>query len=473
MLNQLRNFSKGKLAAVLVAIIIIPFVFWGMGSVFSGGNTNSIGKINNHNISTKDFMDYINKSRINPEILKANIDNNVIEQLLTQLVSSEIINLEISDLSVRLTDKNLADKITNQKTFMDENDNFSRIKYEKFLLENNFSVVEFEQTVKKNELNKKLFTYINGGIKSPYFLANKIYKNQTKKVDLTLLDLNEIYIKKDSLNEQDIKNHIENNKDSFLLEMVDISYAKITPEILTDQNTFNEEFFSIIDEIENQIMNNVSIDDIANNYGFSLKIKKEYNGKDDDKLVKEIYNATNGEETNLLDKDDFFLIYEKRNIQKVLPDISDAEFLESVKSDLVEFKKFEVNKDLLSRIDSKEFDDADFRTLTDQKDLQNLKIESINDNKFLNNDSVKLLYSLSNGSFSLVVDEKNKIYLAKINNIEERNLSKNDETIKNFQIESNKNIKSNLYGTYDILLNDKYKIKINQNTLERVKNYFR
>ena len=473
MLNQLRNFSKGKLAAVLVAIIIIPFVFWGMGSVFSGGNTNSIGKINNHNISTKDFMDYINKSRINPEILKANIDNNVIEQLLTQLVSSEIINLEISDLSVRLTDKNLADKITNQKTFMDENNNFSRIKYEKFLLENNFSVVEFEQTVKKNELNKKLFTYINGGIKSPYFLANKIYKNQTKKVDLTLLDLNEIYIKKDSLNEQDIKNHIENNKDNFLLKLVDISYAKITPEILTDQNTFNEQFFSIIDEIENQIMNNVSIEDIANNYGFSLKIKKKYNGKDDDKLIKEIYNATNGEETNLLDKDDFFLIYEKRNIQKVLPDINDAEFLESVKSDLVEFKKFEVNKDLLSKIDSKEFDDADFRTLTDQKDLQNLKIESINDNKFLNNDSVKLLYSLSNGSFSLVVDEKNKIYLAKINNIEERNLSKNDETIKNFQIESNKNIKSNLYGTYDILLNDKYKIKINQNTLERVKNYFR
>ena len=473
MLNQLRNFSKGKLAAVLVAIIIIPFVFWGMGSVFSGGNTNSIGKINNHNISTKDFMDYINKSRINPEILKANIDNNVIEQLLTQLVSSEIINLEISDLSVRLSDKNLADKITNQKTFMDENNNFSRIKYEKFLLENNFSVVEFEQTVKKNELNKKLFTYINGGIKSPYFLSNKIYKNQTKKVDLTLLDLNEIYIKKDSLNEQDIKNHIENNKDNFLLKLVDISYAKITPEILTDQNTFNEQFFSIIDEIENQIMNNVSIEDIANNYGFSLKIKKKYNGKDDDKLIKEIYNATNGEETNLLDKDDFFLIYEKRNIQKVLPDINDAEFLESVKSDLVELKKFEVNKDLLSRIDSKEFDDADFRTLTDQKDLQNLKIESINDNKFLNNDSVKLLYSLSNGSFSLVVDEKNKIYLAKINNIEERNLSKNDETIKNFQIESNKNIKSNLYGTYDILLNDKYKIKINQNTLERVKNYFR
>ena len=91
----------------------------------------------------------------------------------------------------------------------------------------------------------------------------------------------------------------------------------------------------------------------------------------------------------------------------------------------------------------------------------------------LGKSSKNILYNTSLVSLLILLNEKNKIYLAKINNIEERNLSKNDETIKNFQIESNKNIKSNLYGTYDILLNDKYKIKINQNTLERVKNYFR
>ena len=47
MLNKLRSFSNTKLAGVLIAIIIVPFVFWGMGSVFSGGNTNNIAKINN------------------------------------------------------------------------------------------------------------------------------------------------------------------------------------------------------------------------------------------------------------------------------------------------------------------------------------------------------------------------------------------------------------------------------------------
>ena len=42
MISKLRGFSNSKLAGVLVGIIIIPFVFWGMGSVFSGGNTNNV-----------------------------------------------------------------------------------------------------------------------------------------------------------------------------------------------------------------------------------------------------------------------------------------------------------------------------------------------------------------------------------------------------------------------------------------------
>ncbi len=473
MLNKLRNFSKGKLATVLVAIIIIPFVFWGMGSVFSGGNTNSIGKINNHNISTKDFMDYINKSKINQEIIKANIENNVIEQLLTQLVSTIIIDLEIKDLSVKLSDKNLADTITKQKSFKDENNNFSRIKYEKFLLENNFSVVEFEQTVKKNELNKKLFTYINGGIKSPYFLANKLFKNENKNIQISFLDLNEIYINKDSLSEQDIEKHIENNKDNFSIKVVDISYAKITPKNLTDQEEFNEEFFSIIDNIENDIMNNISINSISRKYGFGLEVINEYKGNNKEIIVNEIYKSDDDDTVVLKDKNDFFLIYQKKNIKKILPKKNDEKFIKRVVNDLFELKKYEINKDLLSKIDSKEFNDTEFKKLVANNNLQTINIESINDNNFLNNDSVKLLYSLSEGSFSLVVDNKNYIYLAKINNVIEKDLSINSDTQENYQIESNKNIKSNLYSTYDILLNEKYKIKINKNTLERVKNYFR
>ena len=47
MISSFRNFAKTKFAGILVFIMIIPFVFWGMGSMFSSGNTNNIAKINN------------------------------------------------------------------------------------------------------------------------------------------------------------------------------------------------------------------------------------------------------------------------------------------------------------------------------------------------------------------------------------------------------------------------------------------
>ena len=94
MLNKLRNFAKTKIAGVVVGIIIIPFVFWGMGVVFSGGNTNNIAKINNQSISTQDFMDHLNSSRISLETIKENIENNILEEILTELISKKMIQLE-------------------------------------------------------------------------------------------------------------------------------------------------------------------------------------------------------------------------------------------------------------------------------------------------------------------------------------------------------------------------------------------
>ena len=113
MINKLRAFSKTKLATVLVAIIIVPFVFWGMGSVFSGGNTNSLAKINNHSISTEDFIDHINNLNINEEIIREKINENILEEILTALISKELLALEIKDLNIFISDKTLVEKIKN------------------------------------------------------------------------------------------------------------------------------------------------------------------------------------------------------------------------------------------------------------------------------------------------------------------------------------------------------------------------
>ena len=478
MLNKLRNFSKGKMAAVLVAIIIVPFVFWGMGSVFSGGNTNSLAKLNNYNISTKDFVEFINKSKINPELIRDNIDNNILEQLLKQLVSTTLIDAEIEDLDVKISDNILANKIKNQKTFKDANNKFSRIKYEKFLLENNLSITDFEQNVKKNELKNKLFTYIGGGIKSPYFLTNKNYRNQTKKIDIQYFDLHNIFKKKKDFTKTEIENYLLKNEEKFKREIIDISYAKIIPETLTDQKEFNESFFSKIDEIENLILNDNNFDTIIKNYSLKPNIITEYDGSlnaidNANKLIYEIYLKRNQDKIQIIDKNDFFLLYEIKNTKSILPSKNDERFIEEVKNDFFENQKKEALKELLSKIENNKFTNNDFLKLTDGYKINKINITSIKDDIKFNSESINILYSLPKNAFSLIVDNNDNIFIAKIENFEEKNLDKTNVKLSNYLKESNKKLSDNLYISYDFMLNEKYKININKKSLDRIKNYFR
>ena len=474
MLNKLRNFSKGKLATVLVAIIIIPFVFWGMGSVFQGGKTNSVAKINNFNISTKDFVDHINKSKLNTDIIKENINNNILEEFLTELVSNSLIDIEIKDLNIMISDKNLAERIRKNKSFHDEKNKFSRLKYEKFLLENNIPAAEFEIRLRKNELKKELFTYISGGIKSPYFIANKTFKDNAKKIDLSYINLNHVYKKKDEFSNIEIETFIKDNEEKLKIELIDFSYTKITPLNLVQETEFSENFFSNIDEIENQVLNDTKIKEIATNFGLKISEVNNFDDRNNnDLLFKQIYVKRNQDKIQIIDKNDFYLLYEINSIKKVLPERNDVKFIESVKNSLFEKNKYEYNKNLLLKIQNQNFDNYDFIRLVDNKDLiKKTKINSLNDNNLFTSDSIKLLYSLSKNNFLLIGDKDKNIYLAKIEKILSNDLSDNND-LSNYTIKANIQIKNDLYSSYDYLINDKYKITINQNTLERIKNYFR
>ncbi len=196
MISNFRNFAKTKFAGVLVFLMIIPFVFWGMGGMFSSGNTNTIAKINKTNISTQEFIDYLNGSNIPQKTIKENLENNIIEELLSSLVSTTLLDLEIDDNDLSISKITLLKKIKQNKNFLDEEGNFQRTKYEKFLLENNQSAPQFEQRLIKRELQKNLFDYIGAGTVSPSFLIKKLYEEENTKLEIDFISLENFYKKK-------------------------------------------------------------------------------------------------------------------------------------------------------------------------------------------------------------------------------------------------------------------------------------
>ena len=115
MISNFRNFAKTKFAGVLVFIMIIPFVFWGMGGMFSSGNTNTLAKINKTNISTQEFIDYLNGSGISQKRIQENLDQNIIEELLSTLVSTTLLELEVKDYNLIISENTLFKMIKENK----------------------------------------------------------------------------------------------------------------------------------------------------------------------------------------------------------------------------------------------------------------------------------------------------------------------------------------------------------------------
>jgi len=476
MISNLRNFAKTGIAKVLMVIIIIPFVFWGMGGVFSGGSTNSLAKINNYNISTQDLVDHINEARLDLETIKQNIDNNVLEELLGNLVSNTLIQMEIEDLNIYINEKVLIEKIKKNKAFLDNQNKFSRTKYEKFLLLNNMTAPDFETRLKKSELQKNLFSYISGGIKSPFFITNNIFKEQTKKLDIKFINLINVYNKKESFSDDEIQSYINKNKDKLKNEHIDFSYLKLTPQNLVESNEYNELFFEKIDEIENKISNGVKFKNIISELKIQPIIKTNYilNNKND-KTEEKIYKKRNEDKIQLVDENEFYVLYEISKINKILPKLDDENFRKKITEILFEKSKYEYNFKLINDINKKKFNESDFVNLSNENSttIEQIQLNSVEDSNKFDINSVKLMYALPVNSFTLISDDDQNIYLAKVIQSNQKNIIKNSNEYENYNKEANKKMMNNMYSSYDYLLNKKYKVKINQQTLERVKNYYR
>ena len=208
MLGKLRNFSKTKLASVLVGIIIIPFVFWGMGGIFQGGNTNNVAKIGNHSVSTQNFLDHINSIGLNPELIKNNLDENIMSELLNDMLAKKFIELEIIKLGISMSEENLIDLIKNNNDFLDKDKQFKRPKYEKFLLENNLNAAQFEKRLKRRQLEKILFNYYGGGLKSPNVLINSLSASNNSLIEIEYINLDKSYKKKDQFSNIDVNKYL-------------------------------------------------------------------------------------------------------------------------------------------------------------------------------------------------------------------------------------------------------------------------
>ena len=473
MISTFKNFTKKKLAGILlIIVIIIAFGFGGFGGGFNTGNQNNIAKINNTNITTQDFMDYLNSSGLSQQVIKENIDKNIIEELLSTLISATLLDLEIQDLSLEISEEIIIKKLRKNKNFLDENGKFQRLLYEKFLLTNNITAPMYELKLKNNALQKQLFTYISGGAKSPNFLVNKYYIEKNRKLNIEYINLNKFYKKTNEFTEEDIQTFVNENSEKLKQEYIDFSYVIITPKNLIGLDEFNQTFFDKIDDIENKISKNVNFDSIVNDLNISPTIVKNYINVDDKKTIKnKIYNFKKNK-IEILEYENSYIFYQIDKTEIKLPDLTNNNFKNQITKLLFQKEKFDFNKKILDQINKKSFDQLSFDKLS-INGIKKIKLRSIEDTNKFEINSIKILYSLPINTFTLIADENDNVFIAKIIRFEEQRLTQNSDKFKTISNEASAQNRNGILKSYDYLINNKYKVVVNEKTLDRVKNYFR
>ena len=470
MIGSFRNFAKTKFAGILVFIMIIPFIFWGMGSMFSSGNTNTIVKINDTNVSTEEFINYLNSSGIPQNTIRENLNNNIIEELLSGLVSTKILDLEIREYDLIISKETLLKMIKKNKNFLDDQGNFQRLKYEKFLLENNQSAPQFELRLKNRELQKNLFSFVGAGTISPKFLVKKLYEEENKKLEIDFINLDKFYKKKGDFTDNDLEKFLEENKENLKVDYLDFEYSIINPKNLIGVDEFNQSFFDKIDQIEIDISNEVPFNSIVSNLNLkSTKVKDFLFSSDKNEVEKKIFELK-GTDFDIFELGDDYVLYKIQKNESREPDITNSQTKEEILDLIFQKNKFDYNTNLIEKIKNNEFNDNEFIQMG-QQNIKTAKLNSIRDNKKFDINAVKILYSLPINSFTLINDEKENIYLAKVKDYQVELIDNNNEII-DYTNKQNSNLKNNMLKSYDLYLNSRYNVTLNQKTIERVKNFF-
>ena len=483
MLTSIGKFSKSFFLKLLVGIIILPFVFWGMGDVFRGGNQNVIASIDSEKVGTQEFVEYLRRLNLNEEQIKNLPKTDLIEKILSEYIGKKVMELEIKKLGIIVNDNALRNIIKSDKLFY-KNDKFSRTEYEKFLIKSGVTASQFEINIAEQEKRRQFLSYLSSGIVIPEILVKQEFDKENQIKMIKYIDLEKFHLK-NKPTQKDKRELYERNRDIFFTEFKKIRYAKVTPENISGSKEYNESFFNQLDKLENDVLDGQSFVDAAkeNNLKIiSLKInekKEDENGnifKDlSDNLFKKIYNFKSTKSPAIINFDDKYYLVELIDIEKKNKPFEDPDVQKALNSQLDFKNKIESNTSVIKDISMGAFNKEKLEKFASDNNLKinDYQINNLKQNDIFPEGIIKRIFITKDGEIDLITNNTlTKSFLVLAVKTKYKNLQKNSNEFEKYEAKARLNLINKIYQSHDNNLNDKYKVELNQRTIERVKNSF-
>ena len=188
MLDTLRKGTGSWMVKILLGLLVLSFAAWGIGDIFTGGNSRSVATVGDTEISPNQYRDaYQNQIRQMSQRFGKQLTNEearqlgVDEQTLQQLVTSALWDEAAAKFGLTVPDSVISNDIHNNRAFHDESGTFNRMQYEGVLRNAGMSPAYYEQLARGDMKRQQLLGALISGAVAPKKMAETLYRYREEK----------------------------------------------------------------------------------------------------------------------------------------------------------------------------------------------------------------------------------------------------------------------------------------------------
>lgn len=229
--------EKKRLVQIVLALVILPFAFWGVDSYNQSGNTAEvIATVNDAKITRREFENALRQQQDrlrqvlgsdadatlldNPELRRAVVDNLVAQRLLME---------HARDNGLVISDGQMALIIQGIEAFRD-NGKFDKKRYETALASQNMSPLMFEARLRGDLLGQQVRdAYMQNGFVSGSVADNVIRLMEQQRVVSTSPISLQPFMVQAKVEDADLKKYYEQNQNEFRVqEQARVEYVRLS-----------------------------------------------------------------------------------------------------------------------------------------------------------------------------------------------------------------------------------------------------
>jgi peptidyl-prolyl cis-trans isomerase D len=252
MLERIREGSQGPWAMAIIALIVLSFVFAGVGSYLTSPGTSAVATVNGEEISAQELDRAYQNQRaqmesqfgesvaqlFSSEEYLANFRRNALDRLIAE----KLIQQQATELGLRVSDEQIRETIVQMPEFQ-FGGQFDNERFQTILRQNGFSPTDFRNYLRiqmtQNQLAAALTTSAFS-LDSEVELANTLQR-QTRDAKYAVVSA-DAFADSVEVSEEDINAFYNNNIASFdTEEKVKLAYVKLSVEDLKSRVSVDED----------------------------------------------------------------------------------------------------------------------------------------------------------------------------------------------------------------------------------------